>query len=66
MMSDPLSLSLTAGTPSEKNLYADIDAAWQSLRSRYGISPEHVIIYGQSIGTGKWMLQFGCMTVNDR
>ena len=44
---------LTSGSPSEKNLYADIDAAWQSLRSRYGISPEHVIIYGQSIGTGK-------------
>ena len=44
---------VSTGTPSEKNLYADIDAAWQALRSRYGISPEHVILYGQSIGTGK-------------
>lgn len=39
------------GRPSEKNLYADIDAAWQSLRTRYGISPENIILYGQSIGT---------------
>ena len=36
---------------SEKNLYADIDAAWQALRTRYGISPQNVILYGQSIGT---------------
>jgi len=42
---------VSGGTPSEKNLYADIDAAWQALRTRYGISPEHVILYGQSIGT---------------
>lgn len=39
------------GKPSEKNLYADIDAAWHALRTRYGVSPEHVILYGQSIGT---------------
>ncbi|XP_055514966.1 alpha/beta hydrolase domain-containing protein 17B-like [Leucoraja erinacea] len=39
------------GKPSEKNLYADIDAAWQALRTRYGISPENIILYGQSIGT---------------
>ncbi|XP_054160206.1 alpha/beta hydrolase domain-containing protein 17B-like [Oppia nitens] len=42
---------VSGGKPSEKNLYADIDAAWHSLRTRYGISPEHVILYGQSIGT---------------
>ncbi|KAK2721493.1 alpha/beta hydrolase domain-containing protein 17B-like [Artemia franciscana] len=41
----------SSGTPSEKNLYSDIDAAWQCLRTRYGISPENCIIYGQSIGT---------------
>lgn len=41
----------SAGKPSEKNLYADIDAAWQALRTRYGISPENIILYGQSIGT---------------
>ncbi|XP_032829750.1 alpha/beta hydrolase domain-containing protein 17B [Petromyzon marinus] len=41
----------STGRPSEKNLYADIEAAWQALRTRYGISPENVILYGQSIGT---------------
>ncbi|KAL7836299.1 hypothetical protein AOLI_G00275830 [Acnodon oligacanthus] len=41
----------SSGKPSEKNLYADVDAAWQALRTRYGIRPENVIIYGQSIGT---------------
>ena len=39
------------GAPSEKNLYADIDAAWNYLRTKYGISPENIILYGQSIGT---------------
>jgi len=28
----------SAGKPSEKNLYADIEAAWGALRSRYGVS----------------------------
>ncbi|KAF5280801.1 hypothetical protein FQR65_LT14947 [Abscondita terminalis] len=42
---------VSAGKPSEKNLYADIDAAWLALRTRYGISPENIILYGQSIGT---------------
>ncbi|XP_076009327.1 alpha/beta hydrolase domain-containing protein 17A [Genypterus blacodes] len=42
---------VSTGKPSEKNLYADIDAAWHALRTRYGISPEHIILYGQSIGT---------------
>lgn len=42
---------VSAGKPSEKNLYSDIEAAWHALRSRYGISPEHIIVYGQSIGT---------------
>ncbi|XP_067109694.1 abhydrolase domain containing 17A, depalmitoylase a [Osmerus mordax] len=42
---------VSSGKPSEKNLYADIDAAWHALRSRYGISPENIILYGQSIGT---------------
>lgn len=42
---------VSSSKPSEKNLYADIDAAWQALRSHYGISPEKIILYGQSIGT---------------
>ena len=41
----------STGKPTEKNLYADIDSAWQALRTRYGISPENIILYGQSIGT---------------
>ena len=40
-----------AGKPSEKNLYADIEAAWHALRTRMGVSPENIILYGQSIGT---------------
>ena len=42
---------VSTGKPSEKNLYADVDSAWQSVRTRYGISPESIILYGQSIGT---------------
>ena len=42
---------VSSGKPSEKNLYSDIDAAWHALRTRYGISPENIILYGQSIGT---------------
>lgn len=42
---------MSTGKPSEKNLYADVDAAWVALRTKYGISPENVILYGQSIGT---------------
>ena len=41
----------SSGKPTEKNIYADIDAAWHSLRTRYGVSPENIILYGQSIGT---------------
>ncbi|XP_077391098.1 alpha/beta hydrolase domain-containing protein 17A [Festucalex cinctus] len=42
---------VSGGKPTEKDLYADIDAAWHALRTRYGVSPESIILYGQSIGT---------------
>lgn len=42
---------MSSGKPSEKNLYADIEAAWNLLRTRYAIAPENIILYGQSIGT---------------
>lgn len=42
---------VSSGRPSEKNLYADIEAAWQVLRNKYNVSPENIILYGQSIGT---------------
>ena len=41
----------SAGSPTEKDLYADIQAAWNALRIRYGISPSNIVLYGQSIGT---------------
>ena len=42
---------VSGGRPSEKNLYADIEAAWHAMRTKLGISPENIILYGQSIGT---------------
>merc|ERR1712115_232698 len=42
---------VSGGKPSEKNLYADIEAAWHAMRTKLGISPENIILYGQSIGT---------------
>jgi hypothetical protein len=32
-------------------LYADIDAAWNILKSRYNVPADKIILYGQSIGT---------------
>ena len=37
----------SSGKPSEKNLYADIDGAWNALRTQYGVSPENILLYGQ-------------------
>lgn len=42
---------VSEGTPSEKGLYADIDAAFKVLTTKYNVRPENVILYGQSIGT---------------
>ncbi|XP_034035498.1 alpha/beta hydrolase domain-containing protein 17A isoform X2 [Thalassophryne amazonica] len=42
---------VSSGRPSEKNLYADIDAAWHALCTRFGVNPQNIILYGQSIGT---------------
>jgi abhydrolase domain-containing protein 17 len=39
------------GKPNEQNLYTDIKAAWNALRTRYNVSPLNIIMYGQSIGT---------------
>lgn len=41
----------STGRPSEKNMYADIQAAWHALQIRYNTKSEHIILYGQSIGT---------------
>lgn len=42
---------VSEGSPSEKNMLYDIDAAYSILRTRYGKNPENIILYGQSIGT---------------
>lgn len=42
---------ISTGRPSEKNIYADVEAAWRELRQRYNVTPNKVILYGQSIGT---------------
>ncbi|XP_061671584.1 alpha/beta hydrolase domain-containing protein 17C [Syngnathoides biaculeatus] len=42
---------VSTGKASEKNMYADIEAAWHVLRNKYGVTPENIILYGQSIGT---------------
>ena len=41
----------STGAPTEVNIYADVEAAWHCLTERYGVSPERVVLYGQSIGT---------------
>ena len=38
------------GKASEKNMYADIEATYHSLKERYHINESRIILYGQSIG----------------
>jgi hypothetical protein len=38
------------GRPSENGLYLDARAAWDYLIHKLGISPEHVVIFGKSLG----------------
>jgi pimeloyl-ACP methyl ester carboxylesterase len=38
------------GTPSEEGTYIDADAAWYYLTKTEKISPEHIILYGHSLG----------------
>lgn len=39
------------GKPSEKNIYKDINAAYDYLTQKLAVSPQHIIVYGASIGT---------------
>ena len=41
----------SSGKPSEKNLYADAEAAWRALREKYSLAPNQIVLYGQSIGS---------------
>lgn len=42
----------STGKPTEYNTYADIDAAMESLQSKFNIKPEDTVLYGQSVGSG--------------
>ena len=40
----------STGKPTEKGTYRDADAAWHYLVTLRGISPEHIILFGRSLG----------------
>lgn len=40
------------GVPSERNVYRDIDAAYNYLVQNLSVSPQSIIAYGRSIGSG--------------
>ena len=41
----------SSGKATEANIYSDAEATWEALRTRYGLRPDQIILYGQSIGT---------------
>lgn len=40
------------GTPTESNVYRDIDAAYNYLTQQLGVPPNRIIVYGRSVGSG--------------
>ncbi len=38
------------GSPSERNTYADCDAAWTWLTTTGGVPPERIVLWGRSLG----------------
>nr|XP_046908237.1 alpha/beta hydrolase domain-containing protein 17B-like [Dermatophagoides farinae] len=42
---------MSSGSPSERNLYADIEAATNELMNRKNIRPKDLILFGESIGS---------------
>ena len=40
------------GFPGEKNVHADIEAAFHYLRDVIGLSPHQIVLYGRSLGSG--------------
>ncbi|KAM0892464.1 hypothetical protein ACQ4PT_025760 [Festuca glaucescens] len=42
----------STGKPTEYNTYADIEAAYNCLKEKYGVPDEDIILYGQSVGSG--------------
>lgn len=43
---------LSEGTPSERHVYADIDAAYDYLTTKMGVAPERIVAHGRSLGSG--------------
>ena len=43
---------LATGCASESNCYQDIDAAYEYLATTLEINPRHIVVYGQSLGSG--------------
>ncbi|CAG2177090.1 unnamed protein product [Oppiella nova] len=41
----------STGKPTEKNVYGDAESAWEALTTKYGVSADKVVLYGQSLGT---------------
>lgn len=48
------------GKASERNMYADIEAAYNSIKQRYQIPESKIILYGQSIGKIEKTMSFVC------
>ncbi|KAF6030179.1 ABHD17B [Bugula neritina] len=42
---------VSEGHPTERHLYKDVDAAFHTLLTKYGLSADRIVLYGQSIGT---------------
>ncbi|QCE14015.1 alpha/beta hydrolase domain-containing protein 17B-like [Vigna unguiculata] len=42
----------STGKPSEFNTYYDIEAVYDCLKREYGVEPQELILYGQSVGSG--------------
>ncbi len=41
----------STGTPSEQGLYRDGEAAWHHLTRTRGVDPQHVVLFGRSLGS---------------
>lgn len=42
---------LSEGSPSERGLYRDVEAAYRYLRDSLGVPPERIILFGHSLGS---------------
>lgn len=40
----------STGEPDEEGTYRDAEAAWQHLAAQRGIKPEHIVVFGESLG----------------